>query len=235
MQDDAEVAFRTQDLDARRRATGFRRIVAGRSAGPGGGDHEVARGRAGGARPVAACAAVAHAHDSGGFRLAWRALVICNRRQHEPERAVCFDRGAHDPRERHERGEVGRTGGRVPEREADPDAPRRKLRGRAEGERRDRRKRRRPSWRLSASNTANRPSARDRRSFFFPKSRACGARSREIARVAVYADDQLKATVAINDGGAYSAVSRRDAQTARKPRASEDERIGRHEPLPEPL
>jgi murein DD-endopeptidase MepM/ murein hydrolase activator NlpD len=52
-----------------------------------------------------------------------------------------------------------------------------------------------------------------------------GAKPR-IARVAVYADDQLKATVAINDSGAYSAVSRREAQTARKPRASEDSESG---------
>jgi murein DD-endopeptidase MepM/ murein hydrolase activator NlpD len=52
-----------------------------------------------------------------------------------------------------------------------------------------------------------------------------GAKPR-IARVAVYADDQLKATVAINDGGAYSAVSRREAQTARRPRASEDAESG---------
>ncbi len=52
-----------------------------------------------------------------------------------------------------------------------------------------------------------------------------GARPR-IARVSVYADDQLKATVAISDSGAYGAVSTRAAQTARKSGTSEDSDSG---------
>ncbi len=52
-----------------------------------------------------------------------------------------------------------------------------------------------------------------------------GARPR-IARVSVYADDQMKAMVAINDSGAYAAVSSRAAQSTRKPRASEDSDSG---------
>ncbi len=56
-----------------------------------------------------------------------------------------------------------------------------------------------------------------------PASR--GAKPR-IARVAVYADDQMKAMVAINDSGAYAAVSSRAAQATRKSRASEDSDSG---------
>jgi murein DD-endopeptidase MepM/ murein hydrolase activator NlpD len=52
-----------------------------------------------------------------------------------------------------------------------------------------------------------------------------GAKPR-IARVSVYADDQLKATVAITDGGAYAPVSRRPAEAARKPKASDEEDAG---------
>jgi murein DD-endopeptidase MepM/ murein hydrolase activator NlpD len=47
-----------------------------------------------------------------------------------------------------------------------------------------------------------------------------------IARVSVYADDQLKATVAITDSGGYEPVTRRAAEGSRKPKASEDEDAG---------
>jgi len=47
-----------------------------------------------------------------------------------------------------------------------------------------------------------------------------------IARVSVYADDQMKAMVAINDSGAYATVSTRAAQATRKSRASEDSDSG---------
>ncbi len=54
---------------------------------------------------------------------------------------------------------------------------------------------------------------------------ARGARPR-IARVSVYADDQRKATVAINDHGAYAPVSLRSAQASRKPKALEEGESG---------
>ena len=44
-----------------------------------------------------------------------------------------------------------------------------------------------------------------------------GAKSR-IARVSVYADDQLKATVAIDDNGAYAPVSSSATPSARRKR-----------------
>ena len=47
-----------------------------------------------------------------------------------------------------------------------------------------------------------------------------------IARISAYADDQLKATVAINDGGAYKAVSQRAAGGPRKPKAADEEDAG---------
>ena len=52
-----------------------------------------------------------------------------------------------------------------------------------------------------------------------------GAKPR-IARVSVYADDQMKAMVAINDNGAYAAVSTRAVQATRKSRVSEDSDSG---------
>ena len=63
--------------------------------------------------------------------------------------------------------------------------------------------------RRSASSMASRRSARGRRLFSCRRSRLFESRRREIARVSVYADDQLKATVAIADSGAYEPVSRR--------------------------
>ena len=56
-----------------------------------------------------------------------------------------------------------------------------------------------------------------------------GARGEKprIARISAYADDQLKATVAINDGGAYKAVSQRNAAAGpRKPKAADEEDAG---------
>jgi murein DD-endopeptidase MepM/ murein hydrolase activator NlpD len=47
-----------------------------------------------------------------------------------------------------------------------------------------------------------------------------------IARVSVYADDQLKATVAINDTGSYAAVSTKTAAGPRKPQADESDSSG---------
>jgi murein DD-endopeptidase MepM/ murein hydrolase activator NlpD len=47
-----------------------------------------------------------------------------------------------------------------------------------------------------------------------------------IARVSVYADDQLKATVAITDSGAYAPVSRRPTEGPRRPNASDEEDTG---------
>jgi murein DD-endopeptidase MepM/ murein hydrolase activator NlpD len=52
-----------------------------------------------------------------------------------------------------------------------------------------------------------------------------GAKPR-IARVSVYADDQLKATVAITDSGAYAPVKPHSAEASRKPQASEEEDAG---------
>jgi murein DD-endopeptidase MepM/ murein hydrolase activator NlpD len=48
----------------------------------------------------------------------------------------------------------------------------------------------------------------------------------KIARISVYADDQLKATVAITDSGAYKAVTERIAEGPRKPKAGDEEDAG---------
>ncbi|HEY1452235.1 MAG TPA: M23 family metallopeptidase [Roseiarcus sp.] len=48
----------------------------------------------------------------------------------------------------------------------------------------------------------------------------------KIARISAYADDQLKATVAITDGGAYKPVSQRAAEGPRKPKAADEEDAG---------
>ena len=59
-----------------------------------------------------------------------------------------------------------------------------------------------------------------------PEEPAARGDKPRIARVSVYADDQLKATVAINDSGAYATVSDRAAQTARKARSAVDSDLG---------
>ena len=53
-----------------------------------------------------------------------------------------------------------------------------------------------------------------------PEEPAAPGDKPRIARVSVYADDQLKATVAIDDRGAYATVSNRAAQTAREARST---------------
>ena len=52
-----------------------------------------------------------------------------------------------------------------------------------------------------------------------------GAKPR-IARISVYADDQLKATVAITDTGAYAPVARRVAEAPRKPKPADEQDAG---------
>jgi murein DD-endopeptidase MepM/ murein hydrolase activator NlpD len=47
-----------------------------------------------------------------------------------------------------------------------------------------------------------------------------------IARISVYADDQLKSTVAITDSGGYKPVTLRSAQTSRRPKAADDDAAG---------
>ena len=47
-----------------------------------------------------------------------------------------------------------------------------------------------------------------------------------IARISVYADDQLKATVAVTDSGAYKSVALRTAQAPRKPKPADEENAG---------
>lgn len=54
-----------------------------------------------------------------------------------------------------------------------------------------------------------------------PEEPAAPGASPKIARISVYADDQLKATVAINDKGGYAPVALRSAQAPRKPMAPE--------------
>ena len=69
-----------------------------------------------------------------------------------------------------------------------------------------------------------------------PEEPAVRGEKPRIARISVYADDQLKATVAITDSGGYKTVT-----PAHRRRAAEAEGRGRrrrrrrHEPLPEPL
>jgi murein DD-endopeptidase MepM/ murein hydrolase activator NlpD len=66
------------------------------------------------------------------------------------------------------------------------------------------------------------PVSEGQKILLLPEELASRAAKPRIARVSVYADDQMKAMVAINDSGAYAAVSSRAAQSTRKSRASED-------------
>ena len=115
---------------------------------------------------------------------------------------------------------------RLADREAGPDASWRDLRGRAEGQWRDV-LRRRPAilaaFGVEARQIAGRRGAEDH-----PAARGAGVRGEKprIARVSVYADDQLKATVALNDNGAYEPVSIKAAQGPRKPTAADEDNSG---------
>jgi murein DD-endopeptidase MepM/ murein hydrolase activator NlpD len=55
-----------------------------------------------------------------------------------------------------------------------------------------------------------------------PEEQAVHGAKPRIARVSVYADDQLKAMVAINDRGAYAPVSLRSTQVSKKSKAPEE-------------
>ena len=59
-----------------------------------------------------------------------------------------------------------------------------------------------------------------------PEEPAARGEKPRIARISVYADDQLKATVAITDGGGYKTVSQRIAEGPRKPKAADEEDAG---------
>jgi murein DD-endopeptidase MepM/ murein hydrolase activator NlpD len=59
-----------------------------------------------------------------------------------------------------------------------------------------------------------------------PEEPGVRGRRARIARVSVYADGQLKTTVAMSDSGAYRSVSTRETQTARKSTASGDSDSG---------
>jgi murein DD-endopeptidase MepM/ murein hydrolase activator NlpD len=56
-----------------------------------------------------------------------------------------------------------------------------------------------------------------------PEEQAVRGAAPKLARVSVYADDQLKATVAINDNGLYAPVSLRPSDASRKATASNEE------------
>ena len=59
-----------------------------------------------------------------------------------------------------------------------------------------------------------------------PEETAVRGEKPGIARISVYADDQLKATVAITDEGGYKPVTVRTAQAPRRPKAADDEGAG---------
>ncbi len=59
-----------------------------------------------------------------------------------------------------------------------------------------------------------------------PEEPAVRGEKPAIARISVYADDQLKATVALTDSGAYKPVAVRTAQAPRKPKAADEDSPG---------
>jgi murein DD-endopeptidase MepM/ murein hydrolase activator NlpD len=59
-----------------------------------------------------------------------------------------------------------------------------------------------------------------------PEETAVRGEKPGIARISVYADDQLKATVAITDSGGYKPVTLRTAQAPRKPKAADEDSAG---------
>ena len=67
------------------------------------------------------------------------------------------------------------------------------------------------------------PAGEGQKIILLPEEPVVPGASPKIARVSVYADDQLKATVAINDDGAYAPVSLRPPETWRKPKVSNED------------
>ena len=59
-----------------------------------------------------------------------------------------------------------------------------------------------------------------------PQEAAVRGEKPRIARISVYADAQLKATVAVTDGGGYKAVTQRVGEGPRKPKAPDQEDAG---------
>ena len=70
------------------------------------------------------------------------------------------------------------------------------------------------------------PVSEGQKIILLPTEPAVRGEKPRIARVSVYADDQLKATVAISDSGAYKAVNQRVAAGPRKPKAADQEDAG---------
>jgi len=70
------------------------------------------------------------------------------------------------------------------------------------------------------------PVAEGQKIILLPEEPAVRGEKPEIARISVYADDQLKATVAITDSGGYKPVALRTAQSPRKPGAADEESSG---------
>ena len=121
---------------------------------------------------------------------------------------------------------------------------------RRQGEPRTTRRRTRSSFRCAtarASRTCSRPTAQVPRRYrailaafgvkhgelpvgegqkiiLLPEEPAVRGEKPRIARISVYADDQLKATVAITDSGAYKPVTLRTAQAPRKPQSRRTKR-----------
>ena len=116
------------------------------------------------------------------------------------ERAVLFDRGAHGAGERHQRS-ARRPGfdGDFRPGTARAASPRRDLRGRCCAPTAQTAKPRARSSPRSASNPANRRPPKDKRSFSNTTASTGPKKRRRIACVSVYADEQLKAKVAVDD------------------------------------
>ena len=70
------------------------------------------------------------------------------------------------------------------------------------------------------------PVAEGQKIILLPEEPAVRGEKPGIARISVYADDQLKATVAITDSGGYKPVALRTAQAPRKPGAADEESSG---------
>jgi murein DD-endopeptidase MepM/ murein hydrolase activator NlpD len=70
------------------------------------------------------------------------------------------------------------------------------------------------------------PVSEGQKIILLPKEPAVRGAKPGIARVSVYADDQLKATVAISDSGAYAPVAPHSAEASHRPQASDEEDAG---------
>ena len=167
-------------------------------------------------------------------RLGRRGVILCDRRKRKSERALRIDRSSDDPRERDECFEIDWPRRRVANRKTRSAEPRRKFRGRVEGQRRKSRGHLRDidEFRRQTRRVAGRRGAEDH----YPPRGAGGSGRKTEDRPHL----RLRRRSAQGDGGDQRQRRIRAGRPALRAAGAKGQglgrgRFGRYEPVPEPL